>query len=188
MGIDLCHKHQRKVIRRHVVSKDPYIRLLATLYKYIARKTGCKFNAVVHKRIIMANRHKQPMSLSRLARQYRKPGNDGKIAVIVGTVTDDKRIYEVPKMTVAALRVTDPARARIIAAGGEILTLDQLALKAPKGEKTIFLQAPRKSRTSEKYFGRAPGVPDSHTRPRIQSKGRKFERARGRRKSRGYKN
>ena len=28
-------------------------------------------------------------------------GFDGKIAVVVGTITDDKRIYEIPKMTVS---------------------------------------------------------------------------------------
>lgn len=28
-------------------------------------------------------------------------GFDGKVAVVVGTVTDDKRIYEVPKLTVS---------------------------------------------------------------------------------------
>lgn len=36
--------------------------------------------------------------------------------------------------------MTEGARARILKAGGEVLTLDQLALKAPKGENTILLQ------------------------------------------------
>lgn len=36
--------------------------------------------------------------------------------------------------------MTEGARARILKAGGEILTFDQLALKAPKGENTILLQ------------------------------------------------
>ena len=31
-------------------------------------------------------------------------------------------------------------RARILKAGGEILTFDQLALRAPKGQNTILLQ------------------------------------------------
>ena len=38
-----------------------------------------------------------------------------------------------------------------------------------------------------KHFGPAPGVPGSHAKPYVRSKGRKFERARGRRKSKGYK-
>jgi len=46
------------------------------------------------------------------------------MAVIVSTVTDDIRLLEVPKMTVAALRFTETARARITKAGGKCLTLD----------------------------------------------------------------
>ena len=46
---------------------------------------------------------------------------------------------------------------------------------------------PRKAREVYKHFGRAPGVPGSHAKPYVRSKGRKFERARGRRKSRGFK-
>ena len=51
----------------------------------------------------------------------------------------------------------------------------------------IFLSGPRKARKAERYFGLAPGVPHSHTRARVRSRGRKFERARGRRNSRGYR-
>ena len=39
--------------------------------------------------------------------------------VVVGTVTDDLRVLEVPKLTVAALRFTETARARITKAGGK---------------------------------------------------------------------
>ena len=39
---------------------------------------------------------------------------EDKIAVIVGTVTDDVRVYEVPKLRVCALRFTATARARIV--------------------------------------------------------------------------
>ena len=67
-------------------------------------------------------------------------------------MTDDKRIYKVPAMTVCALRFTTAARARIIKAGGETITFDQLALRAPKGENTMLLQGPRKSREAEKVF------------------------------------
>lgn len=110
-----------------------------------------------------------------------------KTVVVIGTVTDDKRIYKIPSMKIAALRFTSAARARITKAGGTILTLDQLALLSPTGNSTIFLQGPRKSREAEKHFGPATGVPGSHAKPLVRSKGRKFERARGRRKSRGFK-
>lgn len=61
------------------------------------------------------------------------------------------------------------------------MTFDQLALKSPKGKNTLLIQGPRKSREAVRHFGRAPGVPNSHAKPFVRSKGRKFERARGRR-------
>merc|ERR1719436_1697295 len=114
-------------------------------------------------------------------------GKDGKIACVVGTVTDDKRIYDVPKLSICALRFTEAARARITKAGGECITFDKLALRAPLGKGTVLLRGPTKAREAEKHFGRAPGVPNSSTKPFVRAKGRKFEKARGRRKSRGYK-
>jgi len=36
--------------------------------------------------------------------------------------------------------VTEGARARILKAGGEVLTFDQLALQAPRGRRTVLLQ------------------------------------------------
>lgn len=74
------------------------------------------------------------------------------------------------------MHFTKGARARIIKAGGEIITFDQLALRAPRGENTCLLQGPRKHRLAERHFGPAPGVPHSHTKPLVRSKGRKFER------------
>lgn len=57
-----------------------------------------------------------------------------KIAVIVASVTDDIRFVEnVPKMTVAALKFTETARAKIVKAGGKCLTLDQLVMTTPTG-------------------------------------------------------
>ena len=93
-------------------------------------------------------------------RQMKAEDRQKKIAVVVGTVTNDVRILKVPKLTVSvlcaelvvsecdiglfvqvcALRFSETARARILKAGGEILTFDQLALRAPKGQNTILLQ------------------------------------------------
>lgn len=36
--------------------------------------------------------------------------------------------------------MTEGARARILKAGGEVLTFDQLALQAPRGQRTVLLQ------------------------------------------------
>lgn len=112
---------------------------------------------------------------------------NGKIGVIVGPVTDDTRVYELPPMKVTALRFTETARARIEKAGGECLTFDQLALRAPLGKDTVLLRGPKNSREAVKHFGKAPGVPHSHTKPYVRSKGRKFEKARGKRNSKGFR-
>ena len=60
--------------------------------------------------------------------------NRSRTAVVVGTVTDDMRILDLPKLEVAALRFTEGARARIIKAGGACLTIDELVMKSPSGK------------------------------------------------------
>lgn len=39
---------------------------------------------------------------------------EDKIAVVVATVTDDARLFEVPKLRVCALKFTETVRARIV--------------------------------------------------------------------------
>jgi len=187
MGIDISHKYDRKSKRRAPKSQDPYLRLLFRLYKYLDHRTGAKFNRIIAKRLCMAKRNRPPLSLARIVRQVKKPGREGKIVVCVGNATNDLRIFDLPKLKICALHVTERARARILKAGGEILTFDKLALKAPRGQNTLLIQGPRKAREAQRHFGLAPGVPHSHTKPHVRSKGRKFERARGRRKSCGFK-
>merc|ERR1712137_534044 len=130
-------------------------------------------NKVISKRLNMTRRNKPPLSLSKLIKSMEN--KDGKIAVVVGTVTDDKRIFDVPKVTVCALRFTETARARIVKNGGECLTFDKLALRSPMGQGTVLLRGPVKAREAERHFGKAPGVPDSSTKPYVRAKGRKFE-------------
>ncbi|XP_029205732.1 60S ribosomal protein L18-like [Acropora millepora] len=188
MGIDIKKKHVKKHIRREPVSKNVYLKLLVKLYSFLARRTKSKFNQIIMKRLCFSRVNRPPMSLSRLVKNMKARGDHEKLTcVVVGTVTDDLRLYDIPKLKVCALRVTAGARARILKAGGEVITFDQLALRSPRGKNTLLIQGPRKARESVKHFGPAPGVPHSHTKPYVRSKGRKFERARGRRKSRGYK-
>merc|ERR1711874_107380 len=186
MGVDIKHKKDRKVRRTKPKSDDIYLSLLVKLYRFLARRTDSKFNQVVLKRLFMSKTNRPPMSLSKLIRYMKNEARANKIAVIVGTITDDSRIFKVPKLTIAALHVTEKARERILKAGGEVMTLDQLALRAPEGKNTVLLQGRRTARLANRHFG-AAGKPNSHTKPLVRAKGRKFERARGRRQSRGYK-
>eukprot|EP01099_Mayorella_cantabrigiensis_P005985 TRINITY_DN48_c0_g1_i1.p1 TRINITY_DN48_c0_g1~~TRINITY_DN48_c0_g1_i1.p1 ORF type:complete len:215 (+),score=50.77 TRINITY_DN48_c0_g1_i1:89-646(+) len=184
MGIDIPHKHVKKSARTAPASKNPYLALLVKLYRFLARRTKSRFNEVVLKRLYMSRTQRPPVSLSRLSKVLKgRPSTQ--IAVVVATITDDARMLRVPQLRVCALRFTQKARARIEKAGGRCLTFDQLALLRPTGANTVLIRGP-KSREAVRHFG-APGVPGSHAKPFVRSKGRKFERARGRRKSCGFK-
>eukprot|EP00438_Fugacium_kawagutii_P012390 Skav215495 [mRNA] locus=scaffold165:699890:708553:- [translate_table: standard] len=185
MGIDIIAGGRLKKKQREAKTDNPYVRLLCQLYKFLARRSESKFNKVVCKRLNMSARNRPPLSLSKIAKNM--VDKEGKICVVVGKVTDDQRLFELPQVTVCALQFTETARARIAKAGGECITFDQLALRSPLGKGTVLLRGPVKAREAERHFGKAPGVPNSSTAPYVRSKGRKFEKARGRRRSRGFK-
>ncbi|KAK0936545.1 hypothetical protein LTR48_002814 [Friedmanniomyces endolithicus] len=216
MGVDLDNHHVKSGHRKAPKSENPYLLLLVKLYRFLARRkvigtraassrsspttietttdpllilgTDSKFNNTIVRRLMSSRINKPPLSLSKIvgvtANKVSGPALEGKIRAVVGPVTDDNRLYEVPKMTICALRFTATARARIEKAGGECITFDQLAMRAPTGSNVILLRGPKNAREAVKHFGFGP-----HTdkKPRIESKGRKFERARGRRRSRGFK-
>jgi large subunit ribosomal protein L18e len=95
-------------------------------------------------------------------------------AVVVGTVTDDKRLLECPVINVVALRVTDSARKRIMKAGGHIKTFDELVLENPTGSGCFLLQG-RKDREAKRHFGGAAGIPHSGVKPYLRSKSKRNE-------------
>lgn len=127
-------------------------------------RTESSFNKVVLRRLFMSRINRPPVSLSRIVANTSEKSNN-KTIVIIGTVTDDNRLLTVPKVSVAALRFTATARARILAAGGEVLTLDQLALRAPTGSNTLLLRGPKNSREAVKHFGFGPHKHKVTTRP-----------------------
>ncbi|KAF2457377.1 60S ribosomal protein L18-B [Lineolata rhizophorae] len=188
MGIDLDNHHVRSSHRKAPKSDNVYLRLLVKLYRFLTRRTDSAFNKTVLRRLFQSRINRPPVSLSRIVQNAasRQAGetHKGKTVVVVGSVTDDNRLLEVPKLSVAALKFTKTARARILAAGGECLTLDELAMRAPTGANTLLLRGPKNAREAVKHFGFGP---HSHKKPYVESKGRKFERARGRRRSRGFK-
>lgn len=112
--------------------------------------------------------NRPPLSISRIVKHTHNANPNGdKILVLVGTVTDDERFLVVPKVTVAALRFTRSARERIVAAGGEALTLDQLALRAPTGSNTVLVRGKRTAREAYKHFGMGP---HKNKKPHVISK------------------
>ncbi|KAH7588511.1 uncharacterized protein GVI51_E01793 [Nakaseomyces glabratus] len=185
MGIDHTSKQHKRVSHRTAPkSENVYLKMLVRLYTFLARRTDAPFNKVVLKSLFLSKINRPPVSISRIARALKQEGAASKTVVVVGTVTDDARLFDLPKTTVAALRFTAGARARIVKAGGECITLDQLAVRAPKGQNTLILRGPRNAREAVRHFGMGP---HKNKAPRIMSKGRKFESARGRRRSKGFK-
>ena len=163
----------RSTHRKAPKSDNVYLKLLVKLYRFLARKssitfnpvcilliahagrTESSFNKVVLRRLFMSRINRPPVSISRIVGNVSEKSNN-KTVVIIGTVTDDNRLLTVPKLSVAALRFTATARARILAAGGEVLTLDQLALRAPTGSNTLLLRGPKNAREAVKHFGFGP--------------------------------
>mmetsp|Transcript_12126 Transcript_12126/g.41022 ORF Transcript_12126/g.41022 Transcript_12126/m.41022 type:complete len:191 (-) Transcript_12126:167-739(-) len=189
MGIDLVAGGRRvgHKVRTAPAGDDVYLKLLVKLYRFLARRTESNFVRVVLKRLYMSKVNRPPMSINRVAR-YMK-GKEDKVAVLVGTVTNDTRMLTVPALTICALKFTEAARARILAAGGECLTFDQLALRAPKGSGCVLMRGPKNARESVRHFGHR-STPNSvhthdHVKPYVRFK--KQERARGRRRSVGFK-
>jgi len=66
MGVDIVHKYDRKVRRTSPKSEDPYLKLLVRLYKFLARRTESKFNAIIYKRLCMSKINRPPISLRKL--------------------------------------------------------------------------------------------------------------------------
>jgi len=190
MGIDLVAGGRRvgHNKRSSPNSDNVYLKLLVKLYAFLARRTDSSFCKVVLKRLYMSKTNKPPISVSKIAKYMAK--NEGKTAVVVGPVTDDIRLTELPNLKVCALRFTAGARARITKAGGQCLTFDQLALQAPKGSGTVLLRG-SKNREALKHFGHRSTATSPHThcnvKPYVRSKGRKFEKARGKRRTNGFK-
>jgi len=66
-GIDLkAGGKSKKTKRTAPKSNDVYLKLLVKLYRFLVRRTGSSFNAVVLKRLFMSKINKAPLSLSRL--------------------------------------------------------------------------------------------------------------------------
>ena len=70
------------------------------LYRFLARRTDAKFNRIILRRLFMSKINRPPVSIAKIARQMKKSGRDGKIIVVVGTVTNDDRIFDCPKIKV----------------------------------------------------------------------------------------
>lgn len=192
MGIDLRGASKKKrCIRSHTLSSNPYLKLLIKLYRQLSKRTNSKFNSTVYSRLLKSRANRAPVSLSRLTTVLRRKTawmdlskTQAPVVVVVGDVLDDIRSLKVPALRVCALRFSRSVRQRIVGAGGQCITFDQLATMAPTGKNTFLMRGRKAGRESVKHFG-AAGVPGGHAKPYVSSRG--AEIARGRRAGKGYK-
>ena len=182
MGKDTYKLTKPRTVRTEPASENPYLGTLVRLYRFQARRNATKFNKMILHRLMLSKTNRASMSLSRIAKMA-GPKNT-KTIVIPTTILDDKRIAKIPQMTVCALKFSESARQRIIAAGGKCMTFDQLATANPSGSNTILMRGRKSRREVCKSFG-APGVPGSHAKPKVAN--RRNEMARGKRASREWK-
>mmetsp|Transcript_143008 Transcript_143008/g.202279 ORF Transcript_143008/g.202279 Transcript_143008/m.202279 type:complete len:182 (+) Transcript_143008:27-572(+) len=162
---------QKRGRTRQIRQTNPYLHSLLKLYEFVKRRATTKFAALIYARLKKSKTTRAPLSLSRLIKNLSKKSNAGKIGVIVGTVTNDVRQVDVPKgLKVACLRATQPARKRIHAAGGQVLTLEELIQQRPTGSNTFLLRGPSSHRLVNKQRG-ARGVPNAHFRPKLGNRG-----------------
>ena len=167
MGIDLKNQGRTKSrYSRTATTTNNYQLLLIKLYKFLARRTDAKFNEVVHKRLNQSRITRYPISISKLIKHADSDDKKGKILVVVGKVLNDERLLQVPKLRVCALQFTETARAKILKAGGECLSFNELVKIAPEGKGTILLRG-RRSREALKHFGPGVGTPGAHTKPYV---------------------
>merc|ERR1711918_191000 len=105
MGIDIkAGGRIKNGNRKAPTTENVYIRLLVKLYRFLARRTEANFNKVVLKRLFMSRHNRPPLSISKLSKFMRQ--QEGKMAVIVGTVTDDVRMLECPRVSRSVLCVS----------------------------------------------------------------------------------
>jgi len=109
--------------RKAPKSENVYIKLLVKLYRFLARRTDAKFNAVVLKRLFMSRSNRPPMSISKIAKEMK--GKDKKIAVLVGTVTNDVRILDDALLKFTGFFVFPPPRSLCLLAQKNLPLLQQ---------------------------------------------------------------
>jgi large subunit ribosomal protein L18e len=151
MGIDIQRKRVRSRTLRESTTPNNYMQLLQKLYGFLARRTDSEFNKLVFKRLNMSRINRFPISLSKLVKLANNEEKQKKILVITGNVLDDERMLTLPKLRVCALKFSEQARTRIVKAGGECLTFDQLAKIAPLGQGTWLVRGAKK-REAYKHF------------------------------------
>lgn len=90
---------------RKTKTTNSYIKTLIKLYSFLNRRTNSKFNNTVHKRLNQSRLNRYPISISRIVKtlshdklklsQGQNKFN-ARIVAVVGTLTNDNRLLNLP--------------------------------------------------------------------------------------------
>lgn len=90
---------------RKAKTTNTYIKTLIKLYSFLSRRTESRFNTTVHKRLNQSRLNRYPISISRIVSTFshdKAPVAEGqtkfnaRILAVVGSVTNDTRLLNVP--------------------------------------------------------------------------------------------
>merc|ERR1711936_173756 len=91
-----------------------------------------------------------------------------KLIVVAGSVCDDLRIHDMPKVNLCCLKYSASAERRITSSNGVILTLEEALARDPLMKNCIFMRPSSTRREAQKHFGK-PGVRGSHVKPYLRN-------------------
>uniref|UniRef100_A0A7N5K431 Large ribosomal subunit protein uL15/eL18 domain-containing protein n=1 Tax=Ailuropoda melanoleuca TaxID=9646 RepID=A0A7N5K431_AILME len=89
--------YEEKILvwRKEPKIQDIYLRLLDKLYGFLARPTNSTFSQIV---LFMSLTNQPPLPLSWMIQKMKLPVQENKTAVVVGTITHEVRVQEVPQL------------------------------------------------------------------------------------------
>ncbi|XP_051912641.1 60S ribosomal protein L18-like [Hippocampus zosterae] len=153
---------------------------LRGLIKYFTSCRGarpCAFNKVILKRLCQSRTTRCPSHCPGSSRIW-VPSLE-RTAVVVGTVTNDLRLLELPKLRVCALRFTTQAPSPDHQGRRQVCHLRPAGPVEIRTARTTCLMRGPRFREAKRHFGLAPGQKGSTTAPYVRAKSRKFEQGRG---------
>lgn len=185
IGVSIYHNKDRKVWQTTQESGH-YLRMLVNLYRFLGKSTpplirwcwrGCSWVTPTSHLCPFPNDPEDEASWW-----------EAKTAVVVGTITNEAHVQEVPKLKMCALCVSSCPQSQILESRSKILTFRPADSVLPQGQCTVLLSGPCKGQEVYRHFSKAPGTPHRHNKPYLGSKGWKYQCAKGQQVRCGYKN
>ncbi|NWF97166.1 MAG: 50S ribosomal protein L18e [Candidatus Thorarchaeota archaeon] len=114
-------------------STDPNVRALVNALRKASTKNDARVWKRVAELVSRPTRQRAVVNLGKIERH----SNDGDVIVVPGKVLGAGVLTH--KVVVAALSASASARATIVAAGGSLITIDELVTRVPKGSGVTII-------------------------------------------------